>query len=73
MIAAGQPIRLEIGAGQRATPGYVTNDINPFEGIDIVANPWEINLPDNTVEEVLALAVIEHLTYRQVDQTFSNI
>jgi predicted SAM-dependent methyltransferase len=73
MIAMGQPIRLEIGAGQRPTPGYVTNDINPFDGIDIVANPWEIDLPDGTVEEVLALAVIEHLTYSQVDQTFSNI
>jgi predicted SAM-dependent methyltransferase len=65
--------KLEIGAGQRPTPGYIHNDINPFPGIDIVGNPWEIELPDGSVEEIVALAVMEHLTYSQFDLTLANV
>ena len=65
--------KLEIGCGQRPTPGYIHNDINFFEGVDIVANPWEIDLPNESLNEVLALAVIEHLTYEQVKMCFANI
>lgn len=65
--------KLEIGAGQRPTPGYIHNDINPFEGVDIVADPWEIKLLDGSLDEVLALGVIEHLTYKQVESCFANV
>ena len=65
--------RLEIGCGQRPTPGYLHNDVNAFPGVDIVGNPWEIDLADATLDEVLALGVIEHLTYEQVSGTFANV
>jgi predicted SAM-dependent methyltransferase len=65
--------KLEIGCGERPTPGYIHNDLNPFEGVDLVGSPWEINLPDNSLDEVLALASIEHLTYGQVRDTFKNV
>ena len=65
--------KLELGCGHRPTPGYIHNDVNAFDGIDIVAAPWEITFPDNAFEEVLALGVIEHLTYAQVTQTFANV
>ena len=66
-------MKLEIGCGQRPTPGYIHNDLNDFEGVDIVGSPWEIDLPSNSLSEVLALGVIEHLTYEQVNKTFSNV
>ena len=66
-------VKLEVGSGQRPTPGYLHNDVNAFDGIDLVGNPWEIDLPDGTVSEVLALGVIEHLTYDQVRATFANV
>jgi len=66
-------MKLEIGCGQRPTPGYIHNDLNSFEGVDIVSNPWEIDLPPGTLSEVLALGVIEHLTYGQVELTFQKI
>ena len=66
-------MKLEIGCGQRPTPGYIHNDLNNFEGVDIVSNPWEIDLPPGTLSEVLALGVIEHLTYGQVESTFQKI
>ncbi len=65
--------KLEIGCGHRPTEGYIHNDLNAFEGVDIVGSPWEIDLPDDSLEEVLALAVIEHLTYAQVRDTFKNV
>lgn len=65
--------RLELGSGKRPTEGFISNDINDFDGIDIVGNPWEIDLPDESLEEVLALGVIEHITFEQVNQCFANV
>jgi len=66
-------VKLEVGSGQRPTPGYLHNDVNAFDGIDIVGNPWEIDLPDHSVAEVLALGVVEHFTYEQARLTFANV
>jgi predicted SAM-dependent methyltransferase len=66
-------MKLEIGAGKNQTPGYIHNDINEFDGIDIVGNPWSIDLPNDSLEEVIALGVIEHFTYHQVELAFKNI
>jgi SAM-dependent methyltransferase len=65
--------KLEIGCGQRPTAGYIHNDINAFDGVDIVGSPWEIDLPSNSLDEVLALGVIEHFTYGQVHDAFANV
>ena len=65
--------KLEIGCGQRPTPGYIHNDINAFPGVELVCNPWEIDLGDESLEEALALGVVEHLTYEQVEMTVANV
>jgi predicted SAM-dependent methyltransferase len=65
--------KLEIGCGQRPTPGYIHNDLNAFDGVDIVGNPWEISLPEGSLEEVIALGVMEHMTYPQFDEALRNI
>lgn len=65
--------KLEIGCGQSPTPGYVHNDLNAFPGVDVVGVPWEIDFPDNSLEEALALGSIEHMTYAQVRETFKNV
>jgi predicted SAM-dependent methyltransferase len=67
------PVKLEFGSGHRPSPGYLHNDVNDFDGIDIVGNPWEIDLSDATVTEVLALGVVEHFTYEQARATFRNV
>lgn len=66
-------MKLEIGSGQRPTPGYIHSDVNAFPDIDVVASPWEIDLEDSSLDEVLALGVIEHLTYAQVDLCLANV
>jgi predicted SAM-dependent methyltransferase len=65
--------KLEIGCGHRPSEGYIHNDINAFEGVDLVGGPWEIDLEDRCLDEVIALACVEHLTYGQVHDSFVNV
>jgi predicted SAM-dependent methyltransferase len=66
-------MKLELGSGKRPTPGYVHNDATAFGYIDYLCSADQINLPDGSLDEVLALGVIEHLTYGQVADTFANV
>jgi predicted SAM-dependent methyltransferase len=65
--------KLELGSGKNPTPGYIHSDINSFEGIDIISSPWEIELPDSSLNEILALGVMEHLTYSDFAKALNNI
>lgn len=67
-------MKLEIGAGHRPTRGYdIHNDIHPGPHIEDVGPAWMIDLPDQSVDEVLALAFVEHLTYYEAVDTFRNV
>jgi len=66
-------MKLELGAGARPTLGYEHNDLWPLPHIEHVGEPWMLDLPTSSVEEVLALAFIEHLTYEQTLDTFRNV
>ncbi len=66
-------MKLELGAGNRGTRGYVHHDAYQFPDIDIVCKPWELPYGDGEVEEVLALAFIEHLTYYEAVDTFREV
>lgn len=68
-----ESIRLEIGAGRAPKKGYVHNDLNKFEHIEYVCDAWRIPLPPNSVEEVLARGVVEHLTRAQVKLLFDRV
>jgi predicted SAM-dependent methyltransferase len=63
-------VKLEIGCGKRPTPGYVHNDVNAFEGVDQVCPAWETT---GTYAEVMALGVIEHLTYADATRTIDHV
>lgn len=67
------PVKLELGAGHRPTRGYKTNDLHAFPGIDYPGEAWMLDLPDKSLDEVLALGFVEHLTYFQALDTFRNI
>jgi predicted SAM-dependent methyltransferase len=66
-------VRLEIGAGKAPKAGYVHNDINPFDHIEYVCNAWEVPLPENSVFEILADGVVEHLTRAQARMLFKKV
>lgn len=66
-------MKLELGAGHRPTIGYQHNDLHAFDHIEHVGHPWELELPSETVDEVLALGFVEHLTFFQALDTFRNV
>lgn len=56
--------RLELGSGFHPTPGFTHLDINPdAPDVDIVGSAWPLNLPDDSVGEIRAVDVLEHLSY----------
>ena len=67
--------KLELGSGQKPSPGYLHQDVTKQEGVelDFVCDPWKIPLAENTLNEVLALGCIEHLRYSEVKLTFTHI
>lgn len=65
--------KLELGSGHRPTKGYLHNDVNAFKGIDIIGDPWEIHLPVGSLSEVIAIGLMEHLTFKQFEKTSKNM
>ena len=46
MLDTSALTKLEIGCGHRPTPGYIHNDLNAFEGVDLVAEQRQVVSPD---------------------------
>lgn len=56
-------VKLDLGCGKNKKEGFVGVDKIPFEGVDVIMDlterwPWE----DNSVSEIFASHLIEHLT-----------
>lgn len=66
-------MRVELGSGQRPTPGFVSTDSFPHPGLELVCDAWELDFPDESCSEVLALGVMEHLTFQQFADTVANV
>jgi ubiquinone/menaquinone biosynthesis C-methylase UbiE len=63
VIAGGGPVILELGSGQRRTPGRIHVDKVDLPGVDVVADledglPF---LPDRSVDEIHCRSVLEHV------------
>lgn len=57
-------LRLELGSGYHPTPGYTHLDLNPnAPDVDIVGPAWPLTLADETVDEIRAVDVLEHISY----------
>lgn len=66
-------MKLELGAGFRPTRDYEHHDAFPFPHIEHVGEAADLTLPDNSLDEVLALGFVEHLTYYEALDTFRNV
>ncbi len=59
----GQPIRIILGAGDRAQAGWIATDIPAFDACD--AGHWRALFPPRSIQRLLAEHVFEHLTAEQ--------
>lgn len=66
--------KLELGAGNRPTPGYIHNDIRPLEDIEIVCDIREIK---DYVEpgwgEIRATHVLEHFSPTEGEEIIRDV
>lgn len=67
--------KLELGAGERPTPGYLHQDITRQPGVelDFACNPWEVDLPEGSLTEVIALGQVEHMRFEEVRKTLAHL
>ena len=67
--------KLELGSGERPTPGYLHQDVTAQPGValDFQCEPWEIPLPPGSLDEVIALGVVEHLRFADVARTLAHL
>ena len=55
-------MKLELGSGNRATPDYLHQDIIQLDTkLDFCCEAWNIPLNNESLSEVIAIAVMEHL------------
>lgn len=56
------PVRIHLGCNQHPREGYINVDIEPFKGVDVVADlekPWP--WPDSHADEIVCADLPEHL------------
>lgn len=68
-------MKLELGVGERPTPGYLRQDIISYKEtrLDFIGDEWIKKIKDNSLSEVIAVGVIEHLRFKEVAETFEHI
>jgi ubiquinone/menaquinone biosynthesis C-methylase UbiE len=75
-IAAGGPVKIELGCGPDKKPGYIGIDMLQLPGVDIVASLEEKLdfIPDNSIDEVTSNHVLEHIEqFEQLMQEMHRI
>ena len=68
-------LKLELGCGKTPTPGYLHQDITSVDEteLDFICSPWEIPIDNDSLEEVIALGVVEHLRFAEVDLVLTHM
>ena len=66
--------KLELGCGNRPTDGYLHQDIIELETkLDFCCPAWLVPLPDESLSEVIAIAVMEHLKIEDFRRALKHI
>jgi anaerobic magnesium-protoporphyrin IX monomethyl ester cyclase len=67
-----QKIRIEVGPGDSPKTGYIHCDVFAGKDVDYVCNAWAIPFKSNTVREIYARHVLEHLTLNEAKRTVKH-
>ena len=74
IIQQGLPLKLHLGCGPVIFDGYVNIDGNESSNPDSYVHDVSLAfpIPDNSVDEILTVHVIEHIDRRDIEQIFKN-
>lgn len=66
-------MKIEVGCGEKLSPGYIGCDVRNLPGVDYVCNAWELDeiIKRDSIEEIYSRHFLEHLTFPQVDRTLA--
>ncbi len=66
------PVRLYLGSGYKRIEGFISVDLFPSRGTDLVMNVLDLTLDSGSVDEIYSSHMIEHLTKEEFDQALSE-
>lgn len=67
------PLKVEVGCGHHPSPGYVHVDINrSARHLEHVGPVWDLPFENDSVEELLAIHVLEHVHPSDLSRTLSE-
>jgi predicted SAM-dependent methyltransferase len=72
MSRTREKVLVEVGPGESPRLGYIHCDIHSGDSVDYVCNAWEIPFKAETVDEVYARHVLEHLTFKDAQRTLKH-
>jgi radical SAM superfamily enzyme YgiQ (UPF0313 family)/predicted SAM-dependent methyltransferase len=67
-----QRLRVEVGPGDLPRKGYIHCDVFAGKNVDYICNAWAIPFKANTVREIYARHVLEHLTLHEAKRTVKH-
>jgi hypothetical protein len=65
--AAGRDLRLNLGCANTARPGYVNVDGQPFDAVDVLADPRDLPFDPQSVAEIRAAHLLERFSLQEVE------
>jgi len=65
-------MRVELASGERPHDGYFHCDMRLLESTDLVCRVEVLPFADNSVESLLASHIIEHFSYRAIDDVLAE-
>lgn len=69
----GNPkILVEVGSGESPKSGYIHCDIIHSDHVEYVCNAWAIPFKPESVDEIYARHMLEHLTYKEAKRTLKH-
>lgn len=65
-------MRLNLGSGNSPKENYVNIDIRRVPGVNVVADVCKLPFRDNSVDEIRAVDVYEHVSYRKSQELLTH-
>lgn len=58
-------VKLNLGCHKSIKPGFINVDKDHYPGVDMVADVFDLNLPDEHADEIHASNILEHAPHRE--------